>query len=205
MKIKSAEFIISAVSPRQYPEGNRPEIALAGRSNVGKSSFINCLVNRKNLARTSQKPGKTQTLNYYLINDAFYFVDVPGYGFAKVSKLERASWGRMIETYLMNREQLNGVVLIVDIRHQPTADDRMMMDFLKYYQIPTIVIATKADKISRGKRAKHLKQIKETLQLDKDVPLIPFSAKTGEGKDEAWQTISWLIGELDPDQAEEIE
>lgn len=200
MKIKSAEFIISAVSPRQYPEGDRPEIALAGRSNVGKSSFINRMLNRKKLARTSQKPGKTQTLNYYLINEAFYFVDVPGYGFAQVSKAERASWGRMIETYFSERKQLSCVIQIVDIRHKPTADDEMMMDFLRYYQIPTVVIATKADKISKGKWTKHLKQIKDTLHLEKGVPLIPFSAKTGAGKEEAWQIIGQLIGVFDEDE-----
>lgn len=202
MKIKTAEFIISAVSPKQYPAGDLPEIALAGRSNVGKSSFINRMVNRKSLARTSQKPGKTQTLNYYLINDAFYFVDVPGYGFAQVSKLERASWGKMIETYLLERKQLKCVIQIVDIRHEPTADDRMMMDFLKYYQLPTIVIATKADKISRGKWNKHLKQIRDGLQLEKGTPLIPFSAKTGEGKEEAWQVIRRYIGVQDESEQE---
>ncbi len=202
MKIKTAEFIISAVSPKQYPAGDLPEIALAGRSNVGKSSFINRMVNRKSLARTSQKPGKTQTLNYYLINDAFYFVDVPGYGFAQVSKLERASWGKMIETYLLERKQLKCVIQIVDIRHEPTADDRMMMDFFKYYQLPTIVIATKADKISRGKWNKHLKQIRDGLQLEKGTPLIPFSAKTGEGKEEAWQVIRQYIGVQDESEQE---
>lgn len=202
MKIKTAEFIISAASPKQYPAGDLPEIALAGRSNVGKSSFINRMVNRKSLARTSQKPGKTQTLNYYLINDAFYFVDVPGYGFAQVSKSERASWGKMIETYLLERKQLKCVIQIVDIRHEPTADDRMMMDFLKYYQLPTIVIATKADKISRGKWNKHLKQIRDGLQLEKGTPLIPFSAKTGEGKEEAWQVIRQYIGVQDESEQE---
>jgi len=202
LKIKTAEFIISAVSPKQYPAGDLPEIALAGRSNVGKSSFINRMVNRKSLARTSQKPGKTQTLNYYLINDAFYFVDVPGYGFAQVSKSERASWGKMIETYLLERKQLKCVIQIVDIRHEPTADDRMMMDFLKYYQLPTIVIATKADKISRGKWNKHLKQIRDGLQLEKGTPLIPFSAKTGEGKEEAWQVIRRYIGVQDESEQE---
>jgi len=202
LKIKTAEFIISAVSPKQYPAGDLPEIALAGRSNVGKSSFINRMVNRKSLARTSQKPGKTQTLNYYLINDAFYFVDVPGYGFAQVSKSERASWGKMIETYLLERKQLKCVIQIVDIRHEPTADDRMMMDFLKYYQLPTIVIATKADKISRGKWNKHLKQIRDGLQLEKGTPLIPFSAKTGEGKEEAWQVIRQYIGVQDESEQE---
>ncbi len=194
MKIKSAEFIISAVSPKQYPEGDLPEIALAGRSNVGKSSFINTLLNRKSLARTSQKPGKTQTLNYYLINEAFYFVDVPGYGYAQVSKSERAAWGKMIETYFTERKQLRAVLLIVDIRHKPTKDDQMMYEYLRYYQIPTLVVATKADKISRGKYQSHLKQIKDSLQLEKNVPIIPFSAKSGIGKEEAWEQIKTFIG-----------
>lgn len=200
MKIKSAEFIISAVSPKQYPEGDLPEIALAGRSNVGKSSFINTLLNRKSLARTSQKPGKTQTLNYYLINEAFYFVDVPGYGYAQVSKSERAAWGKMIETYFTERKQLRAVLLIVDIRHKPTKDDQMMYEYLRYYQIPTLVVATKADKISRGKYQSHLKQIKDSLQLEKNVPIIPFSAKSGIGKEEAWEQIKTFIGEENLDE-----
>src|SRR3954465_15933799 len=131
MKIKSADIVISAVKPEQYPAGILPEFALAGRSNVGKSSFINKLINRKNLARTSSKPGKTQTLNFYIINEMIHFVDVPGYGYAKVSKSERAAWGKMIETYFTTREQLKAVVLIVDLRHPPTEDDYVMYGFLK--------------------------------------------------------------------------
>ena len=138
MKVTSADIVISAVKPEQYPESEMPEIALAGRSNVGKSSFINKMLNRKSLARTSSKPGKTQTLNFFIINESFHFVDVPGYGYAKVSKTERAAWGRMIETYLTKREQLKAVVLILDLRHPPTADDVMMYDFLKHYGIPCI-------------------------------------------------------------------
>lgn len=193
MKVTTAQFVISAVKSEQYPQLDLPEIALAGRSNVGKSSFINKMINRKNLARTSQKPGKTQTLNFYLINEQFFFVDVPGYGYAKVSKAERAKWGQMIESYFLERKQLKGALLIVDIRHKPTNDDVTMYDWFKYYEIPVIVIATKLDKIPRGKRDQHIKIIKTTLNLEKDVPIIPFSSETGEGKDAAWQAIHTLF------------
>ncbi|KQL53376.1 GTP-binding protein [Heyndrickxia shackletonii] len=190
MKVNNAEIVISAVKPEQYPDSSLPEFALAGRSNVGKSSFINKMLNRKALARISSKPGKTQTLNFYIIEDSLYFVDVPGYGYAKVSKTERAAWGKMIETYITTRKQLKAVILIVDLRHPPSADDRMMYDFLKHYQIPCIVIATKADKIPKGKWQKHLKITKETLEFDPHDDIIIFSSETGEGKDAAWQAIS---------------
>jgi GTP-binding protein len=189
MKVVSSDIVISAVKPEQYPETDLPEFALAGRSNVGKSSFINKMLNRKGLARISSKPGKTQTLNFYLINEILHFVDVPGYGYAKVSKTERAAWGRMIETYFTTREQLRAVVLIVDLRHPPTSDDVMMYDFLKHYEIPCIVIATKADKIPKGKWQKHLKVTRETLDLDKNDHMIVFSSETGEGKDKAWSLL----------------
>jgi GTP-binding protein len=189
MKVVSSDIVISAVKPEQYPETDLPEFALAGRSNVGKSSFINKMLNRKGLARISSKPGKTQTLNFYLINEILHFVDVPGYGYAKVSKSERAAWGRMIETYFTTREQLRAVVLIVDLRHPPTSDDVMMYDFLKHYEIPCIVIATKADKIPKGKWQKHLKVTRETLDLDKNDHMIVFSSETGEGKDKAWSLL----------------
>ncbi|MFB6467955.1 ribosome biogenesis GTP-binding protein YihA/YsxC [Cytobacillus sp. Hz8] len=189
MKVTSSEIIISAVKPDQYPEGTLPEIALAGRSNVGKSSFINKMLNRKGLARISSKPGKTQTLNFYLINEILHFVDVPGYGYAKVSKKEREAWGKMIETYLTSRDQLKAVVLITDLRHPPTNDDVMMYDFLKYYDIPCIVIATKADKIPKGKWQKHLKVTEQTLDVDPEDTMIIFSSETGEGKDKAWSVI----------------
>lgn len=189
MKVVSSDIVISAVRPEQYPETDLPEFALAGRSNVGKSSFINKMLNRKGLARISSKPGKTQTLNFYLINEILHFVDVPGYGYAKVSKSERAAWGRMIETYFTSREQLRAAVLIVDLRHPPTQDDIMMYDFLKHYGIPCIIIATKADKIPRGKWQKHLKVTKETLELDENDQIILFSSETGEGKDKAWSIL----------------
>lgn len=186
MKVTSADIVISAVKPDQYPDSALPEFALAGRSNVGKSSFINKMLSRKSLARTSSKPGKTQTLNFFLINEELFFVDVPGYGYAKVSKKEREAWGRMIETYFTTREQLKAVVMITDLRHPPTADDRMMYDFLKHHGIPCIIIATKADKIPRGKWQKHLKVTKETLELEKDDPIVLFSSETGEGRDKVW-------------------
>ncbi|HCJ4365939.1 TPA: YihA family ribosome biogenesis GTP-binding protein, partial [Listeria innocua] len=187
--VNNVELVISAVRPEQYPETDLPEYALAGRSNVGKSSFINTMIRRKSMARISQKPGKTQTLNFYKIEEALFFVDVPGYGFAKVSKTEREKWGVMIETYITSREQLRGVIQIVDLRHKPTEDDRMMYEFLKYYDIPVIVVATKADKIPRSKWQKNAKIVRETLDFDPDDKFVLFSSETKMGKDEAWQFI----------------
>lgn len=189
MKIHNVELLISAVRPAQYPEGDLPEFALAGRSNVGKSSFINKMIGRKSMARISSKPGKTQTLNFYKLEEDLLFVDVPGYGYAKVSKSERAAWGKMIETYFTSREVLKAVLLIVDLRHPPTKDDCMMYDFLKHYNIPCIVIATKADKIPKGKWDKHKKIVKDELQMDKSDPLVLFSSETGLGFDAAWNEI----------------
>ncbi|PSL44002.1 GTP-binding protein [Salsuginibacillus halophilus] len=189
MKVKKSELYISAAGQDQYPDEGKPEIALAGRSNVGKSSFINKLLGRKNLAYTSGKPGKTRLLNFFNINDAFYFVDVPGYGYAKVSKSERAAWGRLIENYLQNREELCGVVLIIDVRHAPTKDDIAMYDWLKHFEIPVIIAATKADKVPKTKRPRHLKQVRETLEPEEEDELILFSSETGEGMTEAWQAI----------------
>ena len=193
MKVTKAEIVVSAVKPEQYPDGALPEFALAGRSNVGKSSFINKMINRKNLARTSSKPGKTQTLNFYLINESLYFVDVPGYGFARVSKKEREAGGKMMDTKCTTRDQRRAVVLIVDLRHPPTKDDVMMYEFLKHYQIPTIIIATKADKVPRGKWQKHLKVVRETLNIIDDDELILFSAETGQGKEEAWAALERFL------------
>ncbi|KGR83396.1 ribosome biogenesis GTP-binding protein YihA/YsxC [Lysinibacillus odysseyi] len=189
MKVHNVEMVISAVRPEQYPEDGLPEFALAGRSNVGKSSFINRMIGRKALARISSKPGKTQTLNFYKIEEQLFFVDVPGYGYAKVSKTERAAWGKMIEKYFTGRDLLKAVVLIVDLRHSPTNDDCMMYDFLKHYNIPCIVIATKCDKIPKGKWDKHKKVVKETLQMDKEDPLIVFSSEKGIGYEQAWAEI----------------
>ena len=189
MKVNNVEMVISAVRPSQYPEDGLPEFALAGRSNVGKSSFINRMIGRKSMARISSKPGKTQTLNFYKIEEQLFFVDVPGYGYAKVSKTEREAWGKMIEQYLTGRSVLKAVVQIVDIRHEPTDDDCMMYDFLKHYNFPTIVIATKADKIKKGNYAKHKKIVKEVLDMDPSDPLILFSSEKGMGIEEAWAEI----------------
>lgn len=193
MNIHNAEIVISAVRPEQYPETDMPEIALAGRSNVGKSSFINTLLNRKNLARTSGKPGKTQQLNFYNIDDKLHFVDVPGYGYAKVSKTERAKWGKMIETYLTTRENLQAVVSLVDMRHEPTKDDIQMYDFLKYFNIPVILIATKSDKIPKNKWNKHENIIKKALNFEAEDVFIQFSSVTKDGKEQAWQAIEEFI------------
>lgn len=203
MKITQAEFIISAVGPSQYPEDGLPEIALAGRSNVGKSSLINRLIQRRNLARTSSQPGKTQQLNYYRVNDAYYFVDVPGYGFAKVSKTQRQAWGRMIEAYISEREQIKLVLHIIDLRHPPTKDDIMMYDWLSHYDIPLCVVATKADKLPRSKWASHLKQIRTSLLMRPDHPLIMFSAETGAGRDEVWDAIV-TASRMEEDEEEEV-
>lgn len=193
MKVHDAKIVMSAVGKKQYPTDYLPEVALAGRSNVGKSSFINTLIQRKNLARTSSKPGKTQTLNFYLIENSFYFVDVPGYGYAKVSKAERAKWGKMIEEYFTDRKNLKGVISLVDFRHAPTVDDQQMYEFLKYYQLPVIVVATKVDKIPRGKREGQKHLIRKTLNMDPNDPLILFSAVDRLGKEEAWAEIEkWL-------------
>lgn len=186
MRINKAELEISAVSKQQYPNDLLPEIALAGRSNVGKSSFINRMIQRKNLVRTSSIPGKTQTLNFYKINGAFYFVDVPGYGYAKVSKMERDKWGKMMEEYFQTRETLKVAVLITDIRHKPTNSDLQMYDYLKHFDLPVLIIATKLDKVAKNKRASHLKITKETLNIDSTDHVLPFSSETGEGKDAAW-------------------
>jgi GTP-binding protein len=193
MKVHNVQMIGSFVRPEQFPTEGLPEFALAGRSNVGKSSFINRMIGRKALARISSKPGKTQQLNFYNIEEQLFFVDVPGYGYAKVSKSERAAWGKMIETYFTGREQLKAVCLIVDLRHNPTNDDCMMYDFLKHYNIPVIVIATKADKIPKGKWDKHKKNVKETLQMDANDPLIVFSSEKGIGFEQAWQEIESRI------------
>lgn len=185
----NAEILLSAANKSHYPQDNIPEIALAGRSNVGKSSFINTLLNRKNLARTSGKPGKTQLLNFFDIDGKLRFVDVPGYGYAKVSKSERAKWGKMIEEYLTSRDNLRAVVSLVDLRHDPSADDVQMYKFLKYYEIPVIVVATKADKIPRGKWNKHESAIKKKLNFDKSDDFIIFSSVNKAGLDEAWDAI----------------
>lgn len=195
MKVNQAEFVISAVGPSQYPQDALPEIALAGRSNVGKSSLINRMIGRKNLARTSSQPGKTQTLNYYLINQDLYFVDLPGYGYAKVSKTQREQWGKFIENYLLNRETLKLVLLLVDMRHPPTKDDQAMYEWLVHNNLPVFVVATKADKIPKTRWQKHIKIVKETLGMPKGSEgVLMFSSELGLGKDELWHQLEQAIG-----------
>ena len=191
MKVNThnADILLSATNKSHYPQDDIPEVALAGRSNVGKSSFINTMLNRKNLARTSGKPGKTQLLNFFNIDDKLRFVDVPGYGYARVSKKEREKWGKMIEEYLTSRENLRAVVSLVDLRHEPSADDVQMYEFLKYYEIPVILVATKADKIPRGKWNKHESKIKKKLDFDKTDTFIIFSSVNKTGVEEAWDAI----------------
>ncbi len=189
MEVNNVELVMSAVSPTQYPTTGYPEIAFVGRSNVGKSSMTNVLINRKSYARTSSQPGKTQTLNFYQVEDQLYFVDVPGYGYAKVSKQEREKWGEMIETYLTQRETLRGVVSLVDARHEPTQDDVQMYQWLSYYDIPILILATKADKIVRGKWNKQESIIKKKLGFNKKDSFVMFSAQTKMGKDEIWKWI----------------
>lgn len=182
MKINPAnvDIIISAVSKAQYPETGLKEIALSGRSNVGKSSFINAICGRKNVARTSSKPGKTITLNFYNADNKFVFVDVPGYGYAKQSKKEREKWGGMIEEYLTERKNLSCVVQLIDLRHPPTQDDILMYDFLKHYELPVVIVATKSDNIAKSRLQKHIKIIKEDLELEDGDTIIPFSSVNKE-------------------------
>ncbi len=191
MIIKSAEFVKSAVKPSQYPEEDLPEIAFAGRSNVGKSSLINTLLNRKQLVKTGSTPGKTQLINFFLINDMLRFVDIPGYGYAKVPAPVRKKWGDMIETYLKTRRTLKGVVLIMDLRRIPGPEEITFMDWLNYYNIPFIRVLTKADKLSKAQQKQQQMIISESLSTDKE-GFIVFSAKTKTGKNPLWDAIEKL-------------
>ena len=195
MKINSVELTISAVRQSQYPEDKNPEFLLVGRSNVGKSSFINSIIERRNLARVSSKPGKTQTLNFYNINNEFYLVDVPGYGYASVSKEMQAKFGKMIEEYIENRDSLKRVFMLVDFRIKPTQDDLLMYNFLKYYNLPVTIVATKVDKVSRNDRDKQIKIITDELNIRDDDKLVLFSIKTKLGKSEIHKEIEELIKE----------
>ena len=192
MLIKSTEFITSAVKPSQYPPGGLPEIAFAGRSNVGKSSLINTLLNRKRLVKTSSTPGRTRLINFFNINDKFCFVDIPGYGYAKVPAAVKKKWGPMIETYILKRETLKGVVVILDIRRTPGPEDIGMIEWLKHHHISTILVQTKADKLSKGKQNKQKKIIADTLSMNQE-DLIRFSAKSRLGKERVWKAIENLI------------
>ncbi len=193
MKIDNVELKNLAVRISQYPTDIKPEFLLCGRSNVGKSSFINTLVNRKNYARTSVKPGKTQTLNFYLCNDNFYLVDVPGYGYAAVDKQKQKKFGLMIEEYLRTRDNLKQVFLLIDFRHKPSEDDLLMLNFLRYYDVPCTIVATKYDKVNASTRAKQEKIIKETLNLSEEDSYINFSSITKKGRDEVYHIIESLI------------
>ncbi len=207
MIVKSTEFIKSAVKPGQYPDSDLPEIAFAGRSNVGKSSLINVLVNRKNLVRTSSTPGRTQLINFFDVNGRFTLVDLPGYGFAKVPLAVKKEWGPMMEAYFATRENLRGVVLILDIRRTPVAEDRQMLQWFKTYSIPVVLVVTKCDKVSRNERAKQAAVIAEAIGVAKEKQaaviaeaigvakdaLSFFSALSKEGKDQIWERIERLL------------
>lgn len=193
MIIKSAEFVKSAVKPAQYPDAVLPEFAFTGRSNVGKSSLINTLVNRKRLVKTSATPGRTQLINFFLINKMFSFVDLPGFGYAKVPASVRKKWGPMIETYLSTRKTLKGVALIMDVRRIPGIQDLYFIEWLYYYNIPGILILTKADKLSKTKQLTQQATIAKALSVDKD-DLVLFSAKSRLGKDVVWDAVEGLIG-----------
>ncbi len=189
MQVSHAELVISAVRPDQYPVDSVPEIALAGRSNVGKSSFINRMIERIGLARTSGQPGKTQTLNFYNINNRFRFVDVPGYGYAKVSKTERVKWGSMIEHYILNRDNIKLLLLLMDIRHEPTDLDKAMKDFAEEAEVPYAIVLTKLDKIKRSQLNKQLSIYKKELDLPSIDALFYISSETGEGSEDIWDII----------------
>ena len=189
MKIKNVELIISATRRSQYPTDKKPEYLLIGRSNVGKSSFINTIINRKNYARTSSRPGKTQTINFYNINEQFYLVDAPGYGYAQVSKTKRKKFGLMIEDYIINRKNLKCVFLLIDFRHRPTNDDILMYNFLKYYKIPTVIVGTKSDKVGITLQQKQRNTLLNDLDLVVGDEFITFSSINKDGKEEIYKKI----------------
>ena len=193
MKVDNVNLTVSAVRISQYPDDNLPEFIMLGRSNVGKSSFLNTLINRKNLARISAKPGKTSTINFFNVDDKMYLVDVPGYGYADTSKEEVRKFGLMVEEYLEKREELKRVFLLVDFRHTPTNDDKMMYDYLKYYQIPVTVVATKVDKVSSREKEKNLKNLKNTLDIVVGDNIVLFSSVTKTGRDEIIKIIEEII------------
>lgn len=189
MHIKSVDLETVCGITSTLPKNDKKEFAFAGKSNVGKSSLINVLMNRKSFARTSSAPGKTQTINFYNINDELYFVDLPGYGYAKVSEKTKDSWGKMIENYLHKSEMLGLVFLLIDIRHDPSNNDKLMYDWIVYNGFHPIIIATKSDKIKRSQLNKHIKAIREKLAMTKEEIIIPFSSKTKQGREEIWEVI----------------
>jgi len=196
--VKSAEFVKSATRPGNYPPAELPEVAFAGRSNVGKSSLINVLVNRKALVRTSSTPGRTQLINFFSINGTFHLVDLPGYGFAQVPLAVKKEWGPMVRTYLESRESLKAVVILFDIRRVPREEDLQLLDWLEEFEIPTIPVITKADKVSRGQRDRQIKPILEATGLPRDAFTL-FSATSREGRDEIWQRLDAALEEDAPD------
>ena len=204
MIIKSVNLETVCGITSKLPDNTLPEVAFAGKSNVGKSSLINGLLNRKALARTSSQPGKTQTINFYHINDELYFVDLPGYGYAKVTQEVKAKWGKMIERYLKSSDVLKCVFLLVDIRHEPSENDKTMYEWILYNGFHPVVIATKLDKIKRSQVAKQVKLVRQGLGMEKDGILIPFSAETKQGKDEIWALIESLMGDA-PQPQEEVQ
>lgn len=201
MVIKNVSLDIVCGITSKLPDTKRPEVAFAGKSNVGKSSLINGLMNRKSLARTSAQPGKTQTINFYNVNECIYLVDLPGYGYAKVSQSEKEKWGKMIENYLHTSKNLKAVFLLVDIRHEPSANDKMMYDWIVHNGYEPIIIATKLDKIKRSQIQKNLKIVREGLKLRPGSIVIPFSAETKQGRDEIWALIDELTGQVSADTA----
>ena len=198
--IKQAELDIVCGVTSRLPDTGMPEVAFAGKSNVGKSSLINGLMNRKSLARTSGQPGKTQTINFYKVNREMYLVDLPGYGYARVSQSEKEKWGKMIERYLHTSRNLKAVFLLIDIRHAPSANDCQMYEWILHNGVRPIIIATKLDKLKRSQVQKNLKILREGLRLEKDVTVIPFSAETKQGREEIWELIDRFA---DPDSGEE--
>lgn len=193
MEIKQSEFVISAVSPNQYPKDNRVEIAFVGRSNVGKSSLINTLTNRRKLVKVSGTPGKTKLINFFIINKEFYFVDLPGYGYAKVSKTEKATWGKIMEIYLTNREPLKNIALLLDCRHKPTEDDINMYNWIKYYGYDITIVATKSDKLTKNELQKSEKVIREALKMNKEDKIFYFSSLKKLGKEELLEHFSKIV------------
>lgn len=197
MVIKNVSLETVCGYTSKLPKNTKPEIAFAGKSNVGKSSLINALMNRKSLARTSGQPGKTQTINFYNVNDAMYLTDLPGYGFAKVSQTEKEKWGKMIENYLNTSKQLRAVFLLIDIRHDPSANDKMMYDWMVYQGFHPIIIATKLDKIKRSQIQKQVKAIRIGLNVEPETVIIPFSAQTKQGRDEIWALMDEILENQD--------
>jgi GTP-binding protein len=193
MKVISAEFVTSAMRPDQYPKDGRPEFAFAGRSNVGKSTLLNTLLKKKGLAKTSSAPGKTQTINFFDVNGRIYFVDLPGYGYAKAPKSLRARWGPAIAAYVNGRDSLKLAVQLVDARHEPTDKDLDMVALLERARVPTLIVATKIDKLKRSERSRNLARIRETFDLDEDAVLLPVSGVTGEGIPELWSFINDML------------